>query len=120
MYDSNYMIFWKKKNYENNKKNNQQLLEVGKKAEVKVVQSYPTLCDFMGYMVHGILSARILEWVAFPFSRRSSQSRIEPGSPALQVNSLPAELPGEEVSGERERSKSSTENFGGSETTLIT
>ena len=88
MYDSNYMIFWKKKNYENNKKTNQQLLEVGEKAEVKVIQSYPTLCDFMDYMVHGILSARILEWVALPFSRGSSQSRIEPSSPALQVNSL--------------------------------
>ena len=33
------------------------------------------LCDHMGYMVHGILQARILEWVAFPFSRGSSQPR---------------------------------------------
>ena len=30
-------------------------------------------------VVHGILQARILEWVAFPFSRRSSQPRIYPG-----------------------------------------
>jgi len=29
----------------------------------------------MGYRVHGILQARILEWVAFPFSRGSSQPR---------------------------------------------
>jgi len=29
----------------------------------------------MDYTVHGILEARILEWVAFPFSRGSSQSR---------------------------------------------
>ena len=29
----------------------------------------------MDYMVHGILQARMLEWVAFPFSRRSSQTR---------------------------------------------
>ena len=29
----------------------------------------------MDYTVHGILQARILEWVAFPFSRVSSQSR---------------------------------------------
>ena len=36
---------------------------------VKVTQSCPTLCDPMGYTVHGILQARILEWVAFPFSR---------------------------------------------------
>ena len=32
-------------------------------------------CDPMGYRVHGILQARILEWVAFPFSRGSSQPR---------------------------------------------
>ena len=29
----------------------------------------------MNYTVHGILQARILEWVAFPFSRGSSQPR---------------------------------------------
>ena len=34
-----------------------------------------TLCDPMGYTVHGILQARILEWAAFPFSRESSQPR---------------------------------------------
>ena len=38
-------------------------------------------------------SPRILECVAHPFSRGSSQARIELGSPALHVNSLPAELP---------------------------
>ena len=32
-------------------------------------------CDPMDYTVHGILQARILEWVAFPFSRGSSQLR---------------------------------------------
>ena len=42
---------------------------------VKVAQSRPTLCDPMDYTVHGILLARILEWVAFPSSRGSSQSR---------------------------------------------
>ena len=42
---------------------------------VKVAQSFPTLCDHMGYTVHGILQARILEWVAFPFFRGSSQPR---------------------------------------------
>ena len=45
------------------------------KSEVKVAQSCPTLCDPMDYIVHGILQARILEWVAFPFSRGSSQPR---------------------------------------------
>ena len=43
---------------------------------------------------HGILQARALEWVAFPFSRRSSQPRIEPSFPALQADSLPFEPPG--------------------------
>ena len=43
--------------------------------KVKVAQSCPTLCNPMDYTVHGILQARILEWVAFPFSRGSSQPR---------------------------------------------
>ena len=60
---------------------------------VKVAQSCPTLCDPMGYTVHGILQATILKWVAFPFSRGSSQ-RIEPRSPTLQVDSFPAEPQG--------------------------
>ena len=41
--------------------------------EVKVTQLCLTLCDPMDYTVHGILQARILEWVANPFSKRSSQ-----------------------------------------------
>ena len=51
-----------------------------------------TLCHPVDYTDHGILQARILEWVAFPFSRGSSQTRTEPRSPSLQVDSLPAEL----------------------------
>ena len=43
--------------------------------QMEVVQSCLTLCDPMDYIVHGILQARILEWVAFPFSRGSSQPR---------------------------------------------
>ena len=42
---------------------------------MKVTQSPLTLCDPMDYTVHGILQARILEWVGFPFSRGSSQPR---------------------------------------------
>ena len=100
---------------------------------MKVIQ----LCLFsdpMDCIVHGILQARILKWVAFPFSRGSSQPRdrtqvscivgrfftswttrvaqeywsaepipspvdlpdpgIEPGSPALQADSLWIELSG--------------------------
>ena len=37
--------------------------------KVKVTQSCLTLCDSMDYTVHGILQDRILEWVAFLFSR---------------------------------------------------
>ena len=48
----------------------------------------------MDYTVPGILQTRILEWVAFPFSKGSSQPRVEPRSPALQADSLPAEPQG--------------------------
>ena len=41
----------------------------------------------------GILQARILEWVAMPSSRGSSNPGTEPRSPTLQADSLPAELP---------------------------
>ena len=44
------------------------------KHSVKVAPSCPTLCDPVDYSVHGILQARILEWIAFPFSRGSSRS----------------------------------------------
>ena len=42
---------------------------------VKVTQLYLILCDPMDYTAHGIIQARILEWVAIPFSRGSSQPR---------------------------------------------
>ena len=44
------------------------------KVKVKVTQSCPTLRDPMEYTVHEILQARILEWVAFPFSRAESKA----------------------------------------------
>ena len=43
--------------------------------KVNIAQACPTLCDPMDYVVHGILQARVLEWVAVPFSRRSFQPR---------------------------------------------
>ena len=43
--------------------------------KVKVTQSCSTLCDPKNYTGHEILQARILEWVASPFSRVSSQPR---------------------------------------------
>ena len=59
--------------------------------EVMVSQSYPTLGDLMdcsppGSSVHGIFQARILEWVAVSYSRRSSQAR--------EADSLPLAPPG--------------------------
>ena len=53
--------------------------------------SGPTLCDPIDYTVHGILQVRILEWVAFPFSGDLPNPGIEPRSPTVQVDSLPAE-----------------------------
>ena len=47
------------------------------KRKGKVTQSCPTLCDPMGFRVHGILQARILVWGAFPFSRGPSQPRCQ-------------------------------------------
>ena len=53
---------------------------VGAESESEVTQSCPTLCDPVGCSlpgspVHGILQARILEWVAISFSRGSYQPR---------------------------------------------
>ena len=102
--------------------------------KVQATQLCPTLCDPMDYTVHGILQARILEWVAilffqgicptrgldpgllhcrrilyqlshqgsprilewvaYPFSRDLPDPGIKPGSPALQVDALPTELSG--------------------------
>ena len=67
--------------------------------ESEVTQSCPPLCDPMdcslpGSSVHGILQARILEWVALPFSREPSQASIKHRFRTLQADSLPAELPG--------------------------
>ena len=54
----------------------------------------PMSCSLPGSSVHGILQTRILEWAAIPFSRGSSQSRMEPRSPTLQAESLPSDPPG--------------------------
>ena len=48
---------------------------LAKKVKVKVAQSCPAFCDPMDHTVHGIFQTRILKWVAFPFSRESSQPR---------------------------------------------
>ena len=65
-------------------------------SEVKVVQSCLTLCDPMDSTVHGILQARTLEWVGSLSLLPGDLSNpgIEPKSPALQVDSMPAEPQG--------------------------
>ena len=51
-------------------------------------------CSLPGSSVHGILQARIPEWIAVLFSRDLPDPGIEPGSPALQADSLLSEPPG--------------------------
>ena len=60
-----------------------------RKVKVKITQSCLTLCNPMDYTVHGILQARIQEWVASP--------GIEAWSPALQADYLPTELSGKPI-----------------------
>ena len=72
------------------------LIEVTKRQSqsFSVVSNSVNLMDYTYTCSHGILQARILEWATFPFSRGSSQPRVEPRSPALQVGSLPVEPQG--------------------------
>ena len=56
------------------------LILINNKVKVKVTQLYPTLCDPLDYnlpgsSLHGIVQARVLEWIAIPFSRGSAQPR---------------------------------------------
>ena len=52
----------------------------------------PMDCSLPDPSVHGILQARILEWVAMPSSRDLPDPEIKPRSPALQTDSLLTEL----------------------------
>ena len=52
----------------------------------------PVDCSLPGSFIHGILQARILEWVAISFS--TATQGFEPRSPALQADSLPSEPQG--------------------------
>ena len=61
---------------------------------LKVAQSCPTLCDPMNYTVHGILQARMLEWVAVAFSRGSSQPRDWTQIPCIAGRFFTSEPPG--------------------------
>ena len=70
-----------------------------RKWKVKVAQSSPTLCDPMDYTDHGIFQARILEWVAVPFSRGSSYPRDRTQVSYLAGGFLPAEPQGKPIKG---------------------
>ena len=68
----------------------------------EVAQSCLTLCDPMdcslpGSSLHGILQARVLEWVAFPSPGTLPNPGIEPRSPALQADALTSEPPGKPI-----------------------
>ena len=67
--------------------------------ESEVAQSCPTLCDpvdcsLLGSSVHGIFQARVLEWVAISFSRRSSQPRDWTRISRIAADALLFEPPG--------------------------
>ena len=65
--------------------------------ESEKVKVYSVVSDSLqprGLYSPGILQARILESVAYHFSRELPDPGIEPGSPALQADSLPTELSG--------------------------
>ena len=68
-------------------------------SESEVAQLCPTHCDPMdcslpGSSLHGILQARVLEWVAIAFSRASSNPAIEPVSPVWAGGFFTVEPPG--------------------------
>ena len=69
-------------------------LEGSRNRKVKVAQLCPTLCNPMNYTVHGILQARILEWVDDPLLQRIFPIQ-RPNLPAMQtrVQSLGWEEP---------------------------
>ena len=65
-------------------------------SESEVAQSCPTFCDPMdgslpGSSFHGILQARVLEWVAVSFPGDLPNPGIKPGSPAFQADALTSE-----------------------------
>ena len=76
------------------------MLSTGKReGEGEVAQSCPILwdpvdCSLPGFSIHGILQARILEWVTISFPRGSSWPKDQTRSPALGADALTSEPPG--------------------------
>ena len=77
-------VFWKtqqtseynKKEADLQIKENKLVVTSGERA-MKVAHPFLTLCDPIDYTVCGILQARILEWVAFPFRKREVRAKIQ-------------------------------------------
>ena len=77
-----FLVQYKIKHFKKKKKSTESRRNIGIKQEKEseVAQSCLTLCDpvdysLSGFSVYGVFQARVLEWVAIPFSRGSSQPR---------------------------------------------
>ena len=94
-------------NYKEKKKKQEKTAENTNMWRLSVSCSvFPTLCDPVdcsppGSSVHGILQARILEWVAMPYSRGSAQSRDQTHIFYISLHwcSLPSEPAGKPCGG---------------------
>ena len=70
---------------------------IGLLAKLDISESWSVMSDSLWsheLTVHGILQTKILEWVAFPFSRDLPNTGVKSRSPTLQADSLLAEPPG--------------------------
>ena len=66
-------------------------------AQLCLTLCYPVDYSLTGSSIRGILQARILEWVTVPSPRDLPDPGIEPGSPALQADSLLSQPPGKYI-----------------------
>ena len=73
------------------------LVKVSEVAQSCLTLRDPTDCSLPGSSVHGILQARILDWVAMPPPGDLPDPGIEPGSPTLEADALTSEPPGKPV-----------------------
>ena len=77
---------------------NTKKVKVESLSRVRLFATPWTVCSPPGSSVHGILQARILEWIAISFSRDLPDPGIEPRSPTLQADALASEPPGRPMS----------------------
>jgi len=69
-------------------------------AQSRLTLCDPTDCNLLGSPIHGILQARILEWVAIPSPGDLPDPEIKPVSPTLRAYSLLSDPP-EDVGNQR-------------------